>query len=288
MAQVFSHGYALLVGVGDSAYSQWSLPAAVKDVEALSRVLTDPDVCAYPGDADHVRVLVNSGATRQAILEGLEWLVARVTADGEATAVVYFSGHGWVNQATAEGYLIPHDVVPFDVPASALPGVDFTAALRKLAARRLLVFIDSCHSGGMASAKGDLQDSLPPGFRRMSLTKGIVDEIGRGEGRAVFASCREDQRSWVRQDERMSIYTFHLIEALEGAGSVAGDTVVRVSNLINYLGKAVPVSARAMYSAAQTPFFDASTEDFPYPFKGCNHRLAIKYPRTSFCGRIQP
>ena len=25
-----------------------------------------------------------------------------------------------------------------------------------------------------------------------------------------------------------------------------------------------------------------------YPFKGCNHRLAIKYPRTSFCGRIQP
>ncbi len=60
----------------------------------------------------------------------------------------------------------------------------------------------------------------------------------------------------------MSIYTYHLIEALQGAGNQPGDTMVRVSNLMNHLGKAVPVSARTLCHAEQTPFFDTATEDF--------------------------
>jgi hypothetical protein len=35
MAQAFPHGYALLVGVGTTAYVPWSLPVTVKDVKAI-------------------------------------------------------------------------------------------------------------------------------------------------------------------------------------------------------------------------------------------------------------
>lgn len=35
----------------------------------------------------------------------------------------------------------------------------------------------------------------------------------------------------------MSIYTYHLIEALQGAGNEPGETVVQVSNLMNYVSK---------------------------------------------------
>ena len=38
--------------------------------------------------------------------------------------------------------------------------------------------------------------------------------------------------------------------------------MVRVSNLMNRLGKAVPESARKLCQAEQTPFFDTATEDF--------------------------
>jgi len=64
MSQTFTHGYALLVGVGASSYPKWSLPVTVKDVQAIHAILTDSNLCAYPNDSQHVRLLHDSGATR--------------------------------------------------------------------------------------------------------------------------------------------------------------------------------------------------------------------------------
>ncbi len=263
MPDTFTHGYALLVGVGQSAYPKWSLPVTVKDAQALHSILTDTALCAYPDDEQHIRLLHDEGATRQAILDGLAWLKERTAADPEATAVVYYSGHGWLDKATGHYYLIAHDVEPFDISGSALPAPAFTVALRRVAARRLLAFVDSCHAEGMASAKDEPAVKLPAGFAEAALPKSLVDDLKRGAGRAVFTSSRGEQRSWVRPDGTLSIYTYHLVEALQGAGNQAGDTAVRLSNLMNHLGKSVPDSARRLCHAEQTPFFDTAAEDFP-------------------------
>ena len=94
------------------------------------------------------------------------------------------------------------------------------------------------------------------------LPKGLVEQLKQGEGRAVFASSTGEQLSWIRPDGSLSIYTHHLVEALQGAGNKTGDTEVRLSNLINHLGKAVPKSAQESYHAQQVPFFDTATEHF--------------------------
>lgn len=263
MPNSFVHGHTLLIGVGESAYPKWSLPVTVKDAQALKAILTDVNLCAYPDDDDHIRLLHDDSATRSAVLDGLAWLKARADANSEATVVVYYSGHGWLDRSTGQYYLLPHDIEPFDIPGSALSAQEFTEALRRVSARRLLVFIDSCHAEGMATSKDEPSIKLSPDFVQVAPPKGMVDELKQGEGRAVFTSSRGDQKSWVRPDGTMSIYTYHLIEALQGAENQPGDTTVRVSNLMNHLGKAVPQSACKMYQAEQTPFFDAATEDFP-------------------------
>ena len=227
-------------------------------------ILTGANLCAYHGDEGHVRLLHDAGATRSGILDGLAWLRARATADGstelaevpEATVVVYYSGHGWLDRPTGQYYLLPHDIEPFDVPGSALAASTFTDALRQIPARRLLVFVDSCHAGGMATAKDEPAVRLPTGFTQVALPKGVAKDLKRGDGRVVFTSSRGKQKSWVRPGGGMSIYTYHLLEALQGAGNRPGDTVVRVSNLMNHLGKTVPESARRLCQAEQTPFFD--------------------------------
>src|SRR5262249_21211062 len=43
----------------------------------------------------------------------------------------------------------------------------------------------------------------------------------------------------------------------------AGDTLVHVAHLMHHLGKTVPVTAKSMYDAKQTPYVDAKAEDFP-------------------------
>jgi hypothetical protein len=263
MSDNFSHAYALLVGVGQSANPAWSLPVTVKDMQALRAILTDPGLCSYPDDDSHIRLLHDGNATRKAVLDGLTWLAERATGDGEATIVVYYSGHGWLNIDQGNYYLLPHDVDKTNPAGTALPAEQFTEALRKIQAKRLLVFMDCCHAAGMATSKdAALEQELPSDFTQVALPKGLVEELKQGQGRAVFSSSSGKQKSWIRQDRTLSLYTYHLIEALHGAGSRPGETVVHLSDLMYYLGKTVPESAQAM-GKEQTPFADLAAEDFP-------------------------
>ena len=262
MAETFNHGYALLIGVGESQCPGWSLPVTVKDTQAIYGVLTDRDLCGYP--PDQIRILNNNEATRDGILQGLNWLKAKVESDREATAIVYYSGHGWVDKADNCYYLIQHDVKPklSELAESALSAEVFTNAIREIGAERLLVVIDSCHAAGMATSKdAELMDEFD-GFERVAFSKGLIDDLKRGKGRVVFTSSEGHQESWILEDRSLSIYTFHFLEALQGAGNQAGDRVVRVSNLMNYLGKSVPETTRQVYNRDQTPHFDFDTGDF--------------------------
>ncbi|MEH1957921.1 caspase family protein [Nostoc sp.] len=259
----FTHGYALLIGVGESKYSKLSLPVTVKDTQAIYAALIDPQLCAYNDDKDHIRVLNNQEANKAAILDGLNWLKEKSAAVPNATVFVYYSGHGWIDKNTQNYYLLQHDIKPTKLASSALAAETFTDALQQIKAERLLVVIDSCHAAGMATSKEadlELQEEFED-FIRVAPSKGLIDDFKQGKGRVVFTSSEGEQQSWIK-DESSSIYTYHFLEALHGAGNQPGDTEVRVSNLMNYLGKTVPDSARQLYKAEQIPHFDMDAGDF--------------------------
>jgi uncharacterized caspase-like protein len=154
MSHRFENAYALLIAVDQNLEAAAALPAVAADARALRDVLVHPQRCGYA--PDHVRLLTGADSTRQGILDGLDWLAERVAAD-DATAIVYFSGHGHVEDG--EHFLLPYDLKLRRVGSSALAAVAFAADVEKLAARRLLVVLDCCHAAGMA-VKG-AADTLP-------------------------------------------------------------------------------------------------------------------------------
>lgn len=232
-------------------------------MQALRSVLIDPAMCGYPNDDAHILLLHDAGATKQGILDGLDWLAEKTASDDEATAIVFYSGHGGKNEKTDSYFLLPHDADPGDLESSILPGKIFSDGLKSVKARRLLVFMDCCHAGGMASAKDEAAIGLPSDYSLEAMSKGLAEELKQGEGRAVFSSSTNLQKSYIMPDGKLSIYTYHLIEALYGAGNLPHDTVVRLSNLIDHLSKSVPQSAKKAWNKQQTPFFDISSEIFP-------------------------
>jgi hypothetical protein len=272
MSEQFTHGYALLIGVDQNQVRKWALPDVAKDIEALTRVLAHPERCAYP--TNNVKVLVGRDATRNGILDGLAWLGERIAADtsDNATAVVYYTGHGWRKTSADETrfYLLPYDVREGQIELRGLRAADFAGAVGALSPRRLLVILDCCHAGGMGvkgeatlPACGELVEpkayvaaAVPPSL----LMKGAASSVGpgakgleslaQGHGRAVLSSSTGEQRSYLRRDRRMSIFTYHLIKALTGhAQPPEGAPEVLVSDVMSHVHRHVPESARADWGA---------------------------------------
>src|SRR5512136_2428598 len=109
MPMPFSQGYAVVVGAGAD------LPVTVGDATAVAALLRDTDRCAYP--PGQVCLLTGTEARRDAVLSALDWLAE--AAGPEATAIVYFSGHG---METPDYYLIPNGYARTDLPGTAIPG----------------------------------------------------------------------------------------------------------------------------------------------------------------------
>ena len=254
-----SHNYALLIGVGECEETKLSLPVTIKDIQALKTLLTDSNLCGYI--ENNIRLLYNETATKEKILKNLNWLKQQAENDPEATILIYYSGHGCLDKSTNNYYLIPHETDRADISDTALSAETLNQALREIPAPRLLVIIDSCHAQGMATSK-DAKSPIPKSFTQTALPKTIIDDL-KGTGRVVFTSSTGTQLSWIRSDREMSIYTYHFLEALQGAGNQPGDKVVKVSHLMNYLSKTVPTTTHQEYQTEQTPFFDFATEDFP-------------------------
>ena len=99
MSEQFSSGYALLIATNENAVADYALPDVAKDIAAVEAVLKHEERCAY--DPTHVKVIMGKDVTRQAILDGLDWLEEQIQKDasGNATALIYYSGHGWRDES---------------------------------------------------------------------------------------------------------------------------------------------------------------------------------------------
>ncbi|HQZ21729.1 MAG TPA: caspase family protein [Thermoflexales bacterium] len=269
MMNTFEHGYALLIGVGDHKSDPGlSLPVTAKDVAALRKTLLTPDLCGYMDDKDHVRVLSDEEATNSNIVKGLKWLKSKAESDSESTIFVYFSGHGFVSP-DEEYFLVTQDTDATDtnsIKDTALHGTAFTNQLRAITAKRLLVVLDCCHAQGMAEAKDlpQIKDDVAKGLKQgQTAVTNITVALAQGQGRAVFSSSQGDESSYWLRNGSMSIFTYHFIEALQGAGQQAGDTEVTISSLMKYVAKKVKDSAASERGANQNPFFNLEATDFP-------------------------
>ena len=223
MSDLFTHGYGLVIGMGAD------LPVTIDDAQGVAALLRDPGRCAYP--PDQVQLLTGPGARRGDVLTALDQLATQVKADPDATAVVYFSGHG---VETPDYYFLPYGYNTADLPGTAVSSAEFTERLRAIQARKLLVLLDCCKAGGIGGAKDP--PALP--FPKSPAPPGMFDALKAGGGRVLIASSRKDEYSYTGHP--YSVFTDELLKALAGYGAFERDGYARVLDAAMWVGRKVP------------------------------------------------
>ena len=230
-ARGFATGHALIVGISNYRSAPPLPDAVLNDARDVAAILTSSEYCGY--DGGNVHLLLDGDATLDRIRAALA-TVAR-TSGPDDTVLIFFSGHGAClgDPSDPESALLPVECDARKLGATSLSEPEFSAALQRFAAQRLLVLIDACHSAGAGSFKGDRAEEPPAlGYSQKSLAR-----LAQGTGRVLIASSRTSEKSWVLPSARNSVFTSHLLDALRGQARTSGDGVIRVFEIFNHVSE---------------------------------------------------
>ncbi|MBD2201287.1 GUN4 domain-containing protein [Calothrix sp. FACHB-1219] len=205
---------ALLIGVGEYGEGIPPLSSALNDVEAMERVLQNPNL----GGFEQVERLLNPDAI--AMRKAIQNLFKQAYKDD--LVLFFFSGHGITNDQD-HLYLATRNTAKDDFEATAVDASFIQRQSYNCYAKRQVLILDACYSGAYAQ-----------GWRAKSASIDIKKQLG-AEGRVVLTSSSATQTSFEQEGATLSLYTQYLVEGIEtGAADKDSDGKIYVQELHDY------------------------------------------------------
>lgn len=231
---LYRESWAVLVGIDN--YRKWpKLHHAVNDAQALRQLLIDK----FHFSSDHVVTLLNQDATRERILSSLSQLSTQPGGVQPGDRVlVYFAGHGATRRLPSGrdlGYLVPVDGDTSDLDAHSISMTHFQDISEAIPAKHVMFVMDSCFSG-LALTRGLAQPSY-------------LRELTSRNARELFTAGGADEPVSDSGPNGHSVFTWTLLQGLDGRADANSDGFVTGTELAAYVGPTVAAASH------QTPAF---------------------------------
>lgn len=231
--------FAVVIGV--SHYAKGTdeqindLQYADQDAKSVLDFLKSP---AGGGLADEDSLLLlNQDATTESVRHALFNFLTK--PQEQDTVVIYIAGHGAPDPSDPRNiYFLTADSKPDDMGGTAFPMFELQDVFtRVLKAKRVITFADTCHSYGFSGARNG------PGARHANnLVNQYLERYASKGQRAVITASDISESSF--EDAKWGgghgVFTYFLLQGLEGKADANHDGVVTAGELFNYLKQAVP------------------------------------------------
>ncbi|MCC6810048.1 MAG: caspase family protein [Deltaproteobacteria bacterium] len=241
--------YVLAIGVARYKDPVLRLDLAAKDAKDVAAALAKQDGALYKRVES--RLLTDERATRDEIMDGLEWLQKNTTQHD--VAILFLAGHGIKDPQNDQFYFLPYDADTQKVKRTMVADTDIRSTAAAVAGK-MLVFLDACHAGSVVGK---------PKFRGLDADiNGFVNELASADnGVVVFTSSSGRQLSQESEEWKNGAFTLALIEGLSGAADAQKSGRVTVNMLDLYVSERV----KALTKGSQTPTTAKPTtvQDFP-------------------------
>lgn len=253
-----SSKYAVIVGIGN--YKDPNIPDlrfTRNDAESIYELLTTRG--GFP--ESNVRRLIDENATLENIKSTLtDWLSKEAKEDD--MVFLFYSGHGGVdNDLTGEEpdgkskFMIPYDADLKNLRETALLNSHLSAMLDGIGSSKFLFMIDCCYSGGFVGG-GGIRMVSPPNVQG-EVSSNVYKQLS-GYGRVVVSASQANQVSFEIEDLKHGIFTYYLLESLEGNADFNKDQGVSLVELYLYLQQKVSQASRDRVGRSQDPSFMGS------------------------------
>ena len=174
--------HALLIG--NQNYNYWSkLKTPLKDIDEISKKLS----LNYSFNTKTLK-----DASRKEILQSIYELGS--LAEFNDHVLVYYAGHGIVDNDTDEGYWIPSNADQSFRP-DWVSNSEIKTALKSIKSKHLLVMADSCYSGTLVRSGTRVQNSMSNSLIKRLFSKKAKIAITSGGNEPVVDSISGSQNS---------------------------------------------------------------------------------------------
>ncbi len=241
--------YVLAVGVSKYKNPAYTLDFAAKDATDFATALQLQTGKLYR--EVEVKLLTDDQASKEGVLDGLEWIQKQTTS--RDVAMIFLSGHG-IRDGSGDYYYVPYN---FELEKKRSTGVLFyeiEKTIRDIAGKTLF-FVDTCHSGGAGGKlRGVEQDIVS-----------IVNELSSAEnGAIVFAASTGKEYALEDAKWGHGAFTKALLEGLGGKADLKGDGRITVTSLDYFLAERVKeLTGGSQHPTTTRP---PSVPDFPIAF----------------------
>ncbi|QBD82976.1 TIR domain-containing protein [Ktedonosporobacter rubrisoli] len=214
--------WGVIVGVGDyeDINNYAPMPACVTDAKAIAKQLT---CCGY--DPGHIRLLVDQDTDEDQLVHELTGNYAKASKPTKGNIIstlmtvaertrpedlllFYYSGHG--SMEDRESYLVALDGHKNALKHTALSVSTMKEILLQAPAQKKVIILDACRAE-IASRNKGMSQSMSPAF--------IERVFEQAEGLVILTSCGAGENSYVWEEEKCSVFTYFLLEALQGSNA---------------------------------------------------------------------
>jgi peptidoglycan/xylan/chitin deacetylase (PgdA/CDA1 family)/Flp pilus assembly protein TadD len=232
----YRESWAVIIGIND--YQHWpKLRYAVNDANGIEEVLTSK----FGFKKENVRKLLNGDATRQRIMQVLgDELTDGNKVQREDRVFFFFAGHGTTRSfedSRQVGFIVPVDADQNNYVSTAISMAQIREASDLIPAKHVYFVMDSCYSGL----------ALSRGAGAYSKDRSYLEEITRRTARQILTAGGANQQVADDGPNGHSVFTWALLQGLQGQADLDGNGVITASELGAYVS---PIVAKF---ANQTP-----------------------------------
>ena len=252
--------FAVIIGVSQYRFNDAglnNLRYADADSRAVRDFLLKPEGGSFK--ASDIVYMENGAATTDAVRDALMRLLRR-PALGDLV-FIYIASHGSPDPFDPRRlYFLMNDTKVVNMATTGFGMFELQEVLDHVVrAERVVVFIDACHSAGVAGPRMVQARNLALENNVFNL---YASRLYRESGRAVLTSSdvNESSEEGSRWGGGHGVFTWALLEGLRGAADANGDKVVTAGEAFTYVSRTV----RRETESRQNPrALSGMNEDFP-------------------------